>query len=114
MNILLWTLQILLALYYMMGGGWMVAKTPKAWFKFLPKPVWMVLGVLQVLFALALVVPGAAGVLPMLTPIAAVWLAVQTVAVAIKFTPMPGLLWAVLPALLALFVAYGRIALQPF
>src|SRR6185503_16369964 len=107
MNILLWVLQILLALYYLMGGVWMIKNTPKAWFKVLPKPVWLVLGVLQALFALALVVPGAVGVLPMLVPIAAVWLAVQSVAVALKFTPMPGLLWAVLPALVLLFVAYG-------
>jgi uncharacterized membrane protein len=108
MNILLWVLQVLLGLYYLMGGSWMVSKIPGAWLKILPKPAWMVLGVLQVLFALGLVVPK-------LTPIAAVCVAVETVLVAVLTKPkFQGALWVVVPALLVLFVAYGRFVLMPF
>ena len=115
MNILLWVLQILLALYYAMGGSWMVSKAPGAWLKLLPKPAWVALGVLQVLFALGLVLPGAFGILPKLTPIAAIGVVVETFLVAALAKPkFQGLLWVVIPALLAAFVAYGRFVLHPF
>lgn len=120
MNILLWVLQILLALYNMMGGIYTVFNFEKlkgAWMNDLPKPAWVALGVLQALFALGLVLPGAAGVLPTLTPIAATYLAVYALlgcALFAKYAGFPGILWAVVPAILAAFVAYGRIALQPF
>jgi hypothetical protein len=108
MNILLWVLQILLALYYAMGGSWMVSKAPGAWLKLLPKPAWVALGALQILFALGLVLPGMIG-MPKLTPIAAVGVAVETLLVAVLTKPkFQGLLWVVIPALLAAFVAYGR------
>ena len=115
MNILLWVLQILLGLYYLMGGIWMIFKVPGAWLKLMPKPVWMALGVLQALFALGLVLPAATGMWPKLTPIAAVCVAVETVLVtALTKPPFKGALWAIVPALLALFVAYGRFVLMPF
>jgi hypothetical protein len=109
MNILLWVLQILLALYYAMGGTYQLntKKLPKTWLKAWPKPVWSVLGALQILFAVGLV-------LPKVSPMAAVCLVIQTLWVAFRFTKFPGVLWSVVPALLALFVAYGRIMLVPF
>jgi hypothetical protein len=109
MNILLWVLQILLALYYAMGGRYQLntKKLPRVWLNAWPEPVWISIGVLQILFAVGLVVPK-------ITPIAAVCLVVQTLFVGVRFTKFPGLLWLVVPALLALFVAYGRIALAPF
>jgi hypothetical protein len=115
MSILLWVLQILLALYYVMGGSWMISKVPPVWLKIMPKPVWAALGLLQILFALGLVLPGAFGMMPLLTPVAAVGVAVETVLVAALGKPkFSGMLWAIVPALLALFVAYGRFALKPF
>jgi hypothetical protein len=114
MNILLWVLQVLLALYYVMGGSWMVSKIPGAWLKFLPKPAWITLGLLQVLFALGLVLPAATGMWPKLTPVAAVCVAVETVLVAAATnTKFQAMVWAVVPAILALFVAYGRFVLNP-
>jgi hypothetical protein len=115
MNIPLWVFQILLALYYLMGGSWMVSKVPGAWLKLLPKPVWMAIGLLQILFALGLVLPAAVGIMPKLTLIAAVGVAVETVLVAALTKPkFQGLLWVLIPAALALFVAYGRFVLVPF
>jgi hypothetical protein len=121
MNILLWVLQILLALYNMIGGIYMVnnyEKLASVWaLNALPKPAWLALGLLQVLFALGLVLPGADRVLPKLTPISAACLAVISllgIALYVAYEGFPGILWAVVPAILAAFVAYGRIALKPF
>ena len=117
MNILLWVLQILLALWNIIGGIYMVANyeiVAKEWaLNALPKPAWMALGVLQILFAIGLVLPGAVRVMPKLTPISAACLAVISIlgmALYVAYTGFPGILWAVVPAILAAFVAYGRFA----
>ena len=115
MNILLWVLQIGLGLYYLMGGSWMISKIPKAWLKIMPKPTWMALGVLQILFALGMVLPGAIGMSPQITPISAIGVAVETVLVSVVTKVNPkGLVWVVIPALFSLFVAYERMAQSPF
>jgi hypothetical protein len=115
MNILLWVLQILLALWNMIGGIYMVnnyEKLANVWaLNALPKPAWIALGVLQALFALGLVLPGALRVLPKLTSISAACLAVISLlgmALYVQYTGFPGILWAVVPAILAAFVAYWR------
>ena len=120
MNILLWLLQILLALWNTTGGVYMVnnyEKLAKVWaLDALPKPVWIILGALEILFALGLVLPGAIKVLPKLTPISAVCLAVISllgIALYVAYAGS-GILWALVPAVLAAFVAYGRFVLKPF
>jgi hypothetical protein len=116
MNILLWVLQILLGFYYLMGGSYMAFKAPKGWLKLLPQSGWMALGLLQALFALGLVVPGAIGMLPQLTPLSAIGLVLETLLVSVVLTKpnFQGMLWIVIPGLLCLFVAYGRYVLVPF
>ena len=119
MNILLWVLQVLLGLYYLMGGFYQAnaGKLPPAWLKIMPKPAWVALGVLQILFALGLVLPGAVHVAPQLTPLAAIGLIVETLLVyklTFKRVQLKTFVWILVPALLALFVAYGRFALAPF
>ncbi len=116
MNILLWVLQILLGFYYLMGANFLAFKAPAPWLKLLPKSGWMALGLLQAFFALGLVLPGAVGIMPKLTAYAAVGVATETILVAVVLTkPKPqGLLWVVIPAVLSLFVAYGRLVLVPF
>jgi len=121
MNIVLWILQILLAFYGVSGGIWTLRTATKlgsASTNALPAPVWSTVGVLQLLFGIGLVLPGAAGVMAGLTAIAAVGLAVVMVGSASivlgKARTSVGMLWAVLPALAALFVAYGRTVLRPF
>lgn len=116
MNILLWVLQILLAFWNATGGIYTIShyeSLKAAAANDLPQPVWVVLGGLQVLFALCLVLPGAIGVLPKLTPIAAVYLAVNSLlgcALFAKYVGFPGMLWGVVPGILAALVAYGRFA----
>jgi hypothetical protein len=108
MNILLWVLQILLAFYNLIGGIYLInnyEKLANAWaLNALPKPAWMALALLQALFALGLL-------LPKTTSISAAGLAVTSLlglALYVAYAGFPGLLWAVVPAVLAAFVAYGR------
>ena len=71
----------------------------------MPKPAWVILGALQALFALGLVVPE-------LTPVAAAYLAVNALlgcALFAQYAGFPGMLWGLVPGILAAFVAYGRI-----
>ena len=119
MNILLWVLQILLALWNIIGGIYMANNyklVANEWaLNALPKPAWIALGVLQVLFALGLVLPGALKVWPKLTPISALCLAVISlcgIALYAAYAGFPGLLWALVPAILAAFVAYERFPLK--
>jgi uncharacterized membrane protein YphA (DoxX/SURF4 family) len=114
MNLLLWVLQVLLALYYMMGGIYQASNYGKlskavAYMKVFPKPAWITLGLLQALLALALVVPS-------LSPIAAACLALQALLVSalhVKYGSFGSILWILLPGILAGFVAYGRYVLLP-
>ena len=113
MNILLWTLQVLLALWNLIGGAFVLMNYEKigsTWaLGVFPKPAWMAFALLQILFAVALVVPkfsvaGAVG----LTVVSLLGLAIYT-----QYAGFPGMLWGVLPALLLVFVTYGRLALKP-
>jgi hypothetical protein len=114
MNILLWAFQILLALYYAMGGGWMLKNIPAGWLKILPRPVWMAIGLLQIVLAVGLVLPSLLGK-TQLIPIAAIGVAAETLFVAALTRPkFQGLLWVLIPALLSLFAAYGRMEPKPF
>ena len=119
MNMALWVLQIVLALYYAMGGFYQlnVGKLPPAYFKKVPKPGWIALGAMQIVFALGLVLPGALKIMPQLTPFAALCLIADTMAVYLlifnKFV-LKADIWVLLPGLLAALVAYGRLVLCPF
>ena len=120
MNALLWVLQIVLALYNVMGGFWTLRTADKlagTGNRALPKGAWTGLGLLQIVLAIGLVLPGALGGMAGWTAIAAVGLAVLMVVTAAivhsKSLMSAGMLWAVIPALLAAFVAYGRFVLLP-
>ena len=114
MNILLWILQILLTLWNVVGGFYTVFnyETLKGpWANNLPKSAWVIICVLQILFALGLVLPGLVGVYPKLTSVAAIYLAANALLGCVLFAQyagFPGLLWGVVPALLAAFIAYAR------
>ena len=113
MNILLWVLQVLLALWNLIGGVYTFfhyEEIKSAWAANMPQAFWMTIAVLQVLFGLGLVLPGLVG-MPKLTSVAAIYLIVNALmgcALFAQYAGFPGLLWGVIPALLALFVAYNR------
>ena len=122
MTVLLWVLQVALAFLYGAGGSY---KT----FKFdalanqmtaISRGGWRILGVLEMVGAVLLIVPAAAKWMPVLTPIAAAALALETLGLAglyarysLKLAATNPMVWAVVMWLLAAFVAYGRTALSP-
>ena len=73
MNVLLWVLQVALALLYLAGGIYKVSRFDELarQFSALSRGRWRALGALEVLGAVLLVAPAAANWLPVLTPLAA-------------------------------------------
>jgi DoxX-like family len=124
MNVLLWVLQVALALLCLAGGTYKVFMFDQVanemWYSALPRGGWGALGVFEMLCAVLLVVPAAAKWMPVLTTIAAAALALETLALAglharfsLKLTAHNPLVWTIVMGLLAAFVAYGRYALLP-
>jgi len=121
MNILLWILQILGALLYGASGVMKVfmfdkisADVPS--FGALPRKVWMVLGILELLCAVGLVVPAAFHWKPALTVVAATFLAIESlvfVGVHVKYREVPAIVMSGVLGLLMAFIAYGRMILKP-
>src|SRR5438128_1530871 len=89
MNILLWILQMALALFYLAGGQYKVfhfdelVKVPPG--SALSHGAWRALGIFEMLCAILLVVPAAANWMPGLTPLAAAALALENAALAVWF-----------------------------
>jgi hypothetical protein len=122
MNVLLWILQLALALLYLSGGAYKAFKFDELanQMRALSRGGWRALGVLEMLGAVLLVVPAAAMWMPALTPLAAAVLALEALALAglyarysLALTATNPLIWSVVMGLLAAFVAYGRYVLRP-
>jgi uncharacterized membrane protein YphA (DoxX/SURF4 family) len=117
MNIFLWIVQILLGAAFLMAGALKltqpIEKLEKnmSWVSRFPKPVVRFIGAMEALGAIGLIVPWATGIAPVLTPLAAVGLAVIMVLAAVhhlrnkepQALPVTGVLFV-----LALIVAIGR------
>jgi uncharacterized membrane protein YphA (DoxX/SURF4 family) len=121
MNILLWTLQVLVALMYGASGVMKVfmfdkisADVPS--FGALPRTAWTSLGVLELVCAVALIAPGALHWQPQLTILAAIVLAIESlvfIGVHVKYRETTPIIMSGVLGLVMVFVAYGRIVLQP-
>ena len=124
MNFFLWILQVALALFCLAGGQYKVfhftelAKMPQT--AALSRGTWGALGVFEMVCAILLIVPGAVKWIPLLTPLAAAALALEALALAVLFAQYSlalastnPLVYVVVMALLAAFVAYGRFILRP-
>jgi hypothetical protein len=123
MNIFLWIIQLALALLCLAGGSYKVfmfdelAKMPAT--GALPRGGWAALGMFEMLCGVLLVVPAATRWLPILTPLAAVALALEGLALgalyarySLELTATNPLIWAVAMGLMAVLVAYGRYTLS--
>ena len=120
MNIVLWVLQILLALHTVTGAIWKFSNPAQTVPSLgaIPSGVWLAMSVLEVLCALGLVLPLFAKSLAMLVPIAAALIAAEMLVFCglhiyagdPNFGPM--IYWLVVAALCA-FIAYGRLVLKP-
>ena len=122
MNILLWIIQAVLALLCLSGGAYKAFKFDELanQMRALSRGGWRALGVLEMLGAVLLIVPAAMQWMPVLTPLAAAALALETLALAglyarysLKLTAANPFVWAAVMGLLVAFVAYGRYALLP-
>ncbi len=117
MNIVFWILQGLLALLYLAAGGFKAlqpaaAQQRMAWAKRRSQTYIRNVGLVEVLGALGLILPWATGILPWLTPLAALGLTVvQVLAIFQEHLPLGET--KVIPAnvvlgLLSLAVVVGR------
>lgn len=121
MNRVLWLVQGLLAVVFLMSGVTKLITPPEvmAAQMALPLPTWFVsfIGVCEVLGALGLVLPGLLRIRPELTPLAAAGLTVlMTGAVVTTLLGGLGLAMAILPLVvlvLVAVVAFGRARLAP-
>jgi DoxX-like protein len=122
MTYVLWIVQVLLALLFLFTGGIKLVLPLEMLTEQSPLPGWFVrfLGVVEVLGAIGLILPGLLRVRPGLTPLAACGLVVimvgATVITLAGVVPGGGLAPALIPlvvGLLSAFVAYGRWRLAP-
>ena len=123
MNIILWIIQILLALLFLFAGGMKLVIPPDVLQSMgspnqvvLPGLLIRFIGVCEVFGGLGLILPGLLRIRPGLTPLAATGLVIIMIG-AIALTIIgDGVGAAVIPlvtGLLAAFVAYGRWRLVP-
>jgi len=122
MNILLWVLQVAQAFFCIAGGSYKIThfdqlQQMNASVRAIPQVFWSCVGALEVLAGLGLVLPGATKMLPILTPVAAACLAVESAVLAGIFlyyhdyAPVP---YVAVGGIMSAFIAYGRFVLKPF
>lgn len=116
MNIALWAVQIILGLMFLMAGAskafqYEKTKAKMPWIKDVSKSLVIFIGIAEVLGGLGLILPQAIGFVPILTPLAAIGLAVVMVFAAIfhfNRKEYQGIGMNIILLLFALFIAWGR------
>lgn len=117
MNALVWTLQIVLALFFLAGGAYKMTNAGEltATMPGMAPSLWRVVGAIEAIGGLLLVVPGLLSRWPHLTPAAAALLVVESIALSAFYasysTTMAAsnpLVWSVGLALVTALVAFGR------
>lgn len=127
MNIVLWVLQGLLAALFLMAGLMKATKSKEeikesggermAWVDEISANNIKLIGILEILAAIGLILPQLTGILPWLTPLAAVGLVLTMIGAMVlhvrRGDGAQALMSNVVLLLLAAFVAYGRFVLIP-
>ena len=118
MNVVLWIIQVLLALLFLFAGVTKLILPIEEMTKQMAMPGLFLrfLGVVEVLGALGLILPGLFRIKTWLTPLAAVGLTIIVVGATVITLKIGGGATAMFPlvaALLSAFVAYGRWRLAP-
>ena len=121
MNIVLWVLQILLALHTAIGAMWKFSNPAEQAIpslKAIPHPVWISMSTIESGFVLCLILPAIDKSLAILAPIAAAGIAAEMLLfcavhlVSDETNSSPIIYWSVV-AVISAFLAYGRFAIQP-
>ena len=123
MNIVLWIVQVLLALVFLLAGI-MKATQPidrlaarMGWVRDFGPQIVRLIGVLEILGAVGLLLPALTGIWPWLTPLAAVGLVLTMIGAMLTHARRQEYSHIgsnVVLLLLAAFVAYGRFLVVPF
>ncbi|MDX6499794.1 MAG: hypothetical protein QOG23_3054 [Blastocatellia bacterium] len=118
MNVVLWIIQVLLALLFLLAGVTKLVLPIEEMTKQMAMPGLFLrfLGVVEVLGALGLILPGLFRIKTWLTPLAAVGLTIIVIGATVITLKIGGGATAMFPlvtALLSAFVAYGRWRLAP-
>ena len=118
LNVLLWVLQVLLAMLFTFSGVMKFVMPVEEMTKQITLPGWFLhfIGVAEILGAIGLVLPGILRIRTGLTPLAAAALAVIMIgatAVNLKIGQRGAALTTVVVGLLLVFVAYNRRRLAP-
>jgi uncharacterized membrane protein len=121
MNILLWVLQALGAIVYGASGVMKVFLFDKVSkdvpsFGAMPKQAWFLLGIVELVCTAGLIAPDALHWYPILTVVAAVVLAAESLIfiwVHMKYTEMAPIAMSAVLGLVMAFVAYGRLVRVP-
>ena len=121
MNILLWVLQVLAALLYAASGIMKVFMFDKVSegvpsFGALPREAWNARGILELICAVALIVPDALPWRPVVTIVAAALLTIESLVfvwVHVKYRERNPIILSTVLGLLTAFIAYGRTVLNP-
>ncbi|MEO2255445.1 DoxX family protein [Paenibacillus amylolyticus] len=116
MNIVLWVVQIILGLAFLMFGSMKAFQYEKAkaslpWVKDSSKGLVTFIGIAEILGGLGLILPYATGIAPMLTPIAALGLGIVMILAGglhVKRKENQAIGMNVILLALAVFVAIGR------
>ncbi len=122
MNSILWILQGLLALVFLITGAIKIIRPKEqlvaqmGWVEEVSQPVVRLIGFVEILGAVGLILPSLTGIMPWLTPLAAAGLALTMVGAALtnyrrKELPMIGLNSVLL--VMILIVAVGRFWITP-
>jgi uncharacterized membrane protein YphA (DoxX/SURF4 family) len=121
MNIALWIAQVLLALDFGIHGWemWSLTMTPPKMFGYIvdisPRSRRFI-GAAEILAAIGLILPGLTGILPWLTPLAAVGLIIVMIGAIpfhIRRKEYPNIGLNLILLAVAAFVAYGRFVIMP-
>ena len=118
MNIVLWIIQVLLALLFLFAGGVKLVLPIEEMTRQMAMPGLFLrfLGVVEVLGGLGLILPGLLRIKTWLTPLAAAGLVVIMIGatvISLRIGPVGPALFPLVSGLLAAFVAYGRWRIAP-
>jgi hypothetical protein len=124
MNILLWCFQGLLAVIMLMAGSFKLTKTKSElkqknmeWVDSVSAGSVKLIGFSQLLISFGLILPQLLGILPWLTPLAALGLVLEMLGAIIlhirRRDPIQASMPSIIFVIIATFVAYGRFVLIP-
>ncbi|HEX2182802.1 MAG TPA: DoxX family protein [Rubrobacteraceae bacterium] len=122
MGIALWVVQVLLATAFLVSGATKLSQPKEklvgkmAWMEDFSQPTVRIIGALEVLGAIGIVLPALSGILPWLTPLAALGLALTMIGAALthlRRAEYDGIAVTTVLLVLAVFVAYGRFFVLP-